>query len=88
VAKEVRRGDALAALAAWQRHVLAPLVACHRIRHAPARHDFGSRYTGDDLPAEVQETLRQLSFVRDLDDLAGKLPTGERLLRQLLAELD
>jgi predicted nucleotidyltransferase len=87
VAKEVRRGDALAALGAWQRYVLAPLVTCYRIRHAPARHDFGTRYTGADLPPEVQETLRRLSFVRDLDDLAAKLPTGERLLRELLDEL-
>jgi hypothetical protein len=87
VAKEVRRGDALAALGSWHRYVLAPLVTCYRIRHAPARHDFGTRYTGDDLPAEVRETLAELSFVADLDDLAAKLPTGQRLLRELLAEL-
>jgi predicted nucleotidyltransferase len=88
VAKEVRRGDALAALGSWHRYVLAPLVTCYRIRHAPARHDFGLRYTADDLPAEVQATLRELSFVRDLDDLAAKLPEAERLLRRLLAELE
>jgi hypothetical protein len=87
VAKEVRRGDALAALGSWHRYVLAPLVTCYRIRHAPARHDFGTRYTGDDLPPEVRETLAELSFVADLDDLAAKLPTGQRLLRELLAEL-
>ncbi len=74
VAKEVRRGDALAALGSWHRHVLAPLVKLYRVRHAPARHDFGTRYTRDDLPAEVQETLAELSFVADLDDLAAKLP--------------
>ena len=88
VAKEVRRGDALAALGSWHRYVLAPLVTCYRIRHAPARHDFATRYTADDLPAEVQQTLRELSFVADPDDLAAKLPTGERLLGQLVAELD
>jgi hypothetical protein len=87
VAKEVRRGDALAALGSWHRYVLAPLVTCYRIRHAPARHDFGSRYTRDDLPAEVQATLAELSFVADLDDLTAKLPRAERLLRELLDEL-
>jgi hypothetical protein len=55
--------------------------------HPAARHDFGSRYTRDDLPAEVQETLAELSFVADLDDLAAKLPRAERLLRELLDEL-
>lgn len=87
VAKEVRRGDALAALGSYQRHLVAPLVMLYRVRHAPARHDFGSRYTRDDLPAEVQETLAELSFVADLDDLAAKLPRAERLLRELLDEL-
>ena len=87
VAKEVRRGDALAALDAYQRHLLRPLVELYRVRHAPARHDFGARYTRDDLPAEVQRTLVELSFVADLDDLAAKLPRAERLLGDLLAEL-
>jgi hypothetical protein len=59
----------------------------YRVRHTPARHDFGSRYTRDDLPPEVQETLAELSFVADLDDLAAKLPRAERLLRELLDEL-
>jgi hypothetical protein len=87
VAKEVRRSDALAALGLWQRHVLAPLVTLYRVREAPARHDFGTRYTRHDLPAEVQETLVELSFVTGLDDIAAKLPRAERLLRDLLEEL-
>jgi hypothetical protein len=87
VAKDVRRGDALAALDSYHRHVLAPLVTLYRVRHAPARPDFGARYTGDDLPAEVQATLVELSFVAGLDDLAAKLPRAERLLRELLDEL-
>jgi hypothetical protein len=86
-AKEVRRGDALAALGSYHRYLLAPLVMLYRVRHTPARHDFGSRYTRDDLPPEVQETLAELSFVADLDDLAAKLPRAERLLRELLDEL-
>jgi hypothetical protein len=87
VAKDVRRGDALAALDSYQRHLLRPLVELYRVRHTPARHDFGTRYTGDDLPADVQGTLVELSFVADLDDLAAKLPRAERLLRDLLEEL-
>jgi hypothetical protein len=87
VAKEVRRGDALAALGLWHRHVLAPLVTLYRVRHTPARHDFGTRYTRHDLPAEVQETLAELAFVTGLDDIAAKLPAAERLLGELLDEL-
>ncbi|MFL6188066.1 MAG: hypothetical protein ACJ745_25350 [Actinomycetes bacterium] len=84
MAKEVRRGDALAALGLWHRHVLAPLVTLYRVRHTPARHDFGTRYTRHDLPAEVQETLAELAFVTGLDDIAAKLPAAERLLGELL----
>jgi hypothetical protein len=87
VAKEVRRGDALAALGLWHRHVLAPLVILYRVRHTPARHDFGTRYTRHDLPAPVQETLAELAFVTGLDDIAAKLPAAERLLGELLEEL-
>jgi hypothetical protein len=87
VAKDIRRGDALAALDSWHRYVLAPLVTLYRVRHAPARHDFGARYTRHDLPPEVQGTLGELSFVADLDDLAAKLPRAERLLGELLDEL-
>ena len=32
----------------------------------------------------MQETLVELSFVRDLDDLAAKAPRAEALLRDLL----
>jgi hypothetical protein len=87
VAKEVRRGDALAAHGLWQRHVLAPLVTLYRVRHTPARHDFGTRYTRHDLPSEVRQTLAELAFVTGLDDLGTKLPRAERLLRGLLDEL-
>jgi hypothetical protein len=87
VAKEVRRGDALAAHGLWQRHVLAPLVTLYRVRHTPARHDFGTRYTRHDLPPEVRQTLAELAFVTGLDDLGTKLPRAERLLRDLLDEL-
>jgi hypothetical protein len=87
VAKDIRRGDALAALASHHRYLLGPLVTLYRVRHAPARHDFGTRYTGDDLPPEVRETLVELSFVGDLDDLAAKAARAERLLRDLLDEL-
>ena len=87
MAKDVRRGDALAALGSYHRYLLGPLVMLYRVRHAPARHDFGTRYTGDDLPPEVQQTLVELSFVRDLDDLEAKAPRAEALLRDLLDEL-
>jgi hypothetical protein len=87
VAKELRRGDALAALSAYHSYVLRPLVTLYRVRHTPARHQFGVRYTRDDLPADVQATLRELSFVADLEDLAAKLPRARRLLGELAASL-
>ena len=64
-------GRRLAALGLWQRHGASPLVTLYRVRHTPARHDFGTRYTRDDLPAQVQETLAELAFVTGLDDIAA-----------------
>jgi hypothetical protein len=87
VTKELHRGDGLAALAAYQRHVLDPLVVLYRIRHSPARHDFGLRYTRDDLPPEVQRELAELAFVASLEDLAAKVPRAQRRLLELLGEL-
>jgi hypothetical protein len=86
-AKEILRDDALAALTSYHSYVLQPLLTLCRIRHAPARHDFGARYTRDDLPADVQADLRELFFVADLDDLAAKLPRAQRLLRELADSL-
>ena len=87
VAKEVRAATPWPPSGSGTAACWPPLVTLYRVRHAPARHDFGARYAGDDLPAEVRDTLVELSFVAGLDDLAAKLPRAERLLRDLLDQL-
>jgi hypothetical protein len=86
VAKDLRRGDALAALTSYHSYVLRPLVTLYRVRQ-PGQARLRHRYPGRDLPADVAATLRELFFVADLDDLAAKLPRAERLLRELLDSL-
>jgi predicted nucleotidyltransferase len=74
VAKEISRGDSTAAIAFYNRLVLASLVEALRIRHCPERHDFGMRYLKRDLPPQEHSLVARLAFVADLGDLAVKLP--------------
>ena len=72
VPKAIARGDAVEALAFYQTRTWRPLVEVLRMRHAPARFDFGPRYLDVDLPADVAARLQKLAYVADLDDLRTK----------------
>jgi hypothetical protein len=47
-------------LAFYTRFALEPTVRLVRIRHTPARHDFGLRYLDADLPAPVAGRVEAL----------------------------
>ena len=87
VRKAIIRGQEVEALAAFWGYTLRPLVELLRMRHCPARWDFGMRYLDRDLPGPVYDELRDLMFVGESDDLAEHLSKatawGERLLREL-----
>ena len=70
--KELRRGNAVDALNFYNQMVLATLMRLLRIRHDPARYDWGSRYLKHHLPADVYARLEALYFVADSDDLERK----------------
>jgi hypothetical protein len=73
VRKAVLRGQSVEAHAFFSSYTLKPLAELLRMRHCPARWDFGMRYLDRDLPPSVYDDFRDLVFVRDLEDLDGKL---------------
>jgi hypothetical protein len=85
--KAIRRGRHAEAVGAFWAYTLRPLAELLRMRYCPVRWDFGVRYLDRDLPSDVYSRFRDLTFVRDLDDLEAKLAAasawGSALLREL-----
>jgi hypothetical protein len=87
VAKEVRRGDALAALGSGTVTCWPPWSPSTESATPRPAMTSAPATPRPDLPAQVQETLAELAFVTGLDDIAAKLPAAKRLLGELLEEL-
>ena len=85
--KAILRGQHAEAMNAYWMATIKPLVELLRMRHAPARWDFGVRYLERDLPAPVYDQVRGLAFVRDLKDLEAKLAVASAWGATLLKEL-
>lgn len=60
VERAVARGDLAEATTLHLRLAVEPLVRLLRVRHCPARHDFGLRYLRTDLPAGMAERVEAL----------------------------
>ena len=60
VERAIARGDLAEATSLHLRFAVEPLVRLLRIRHCPARHDFGLRYLRTDLPAGMAERVDAL----------------------------
>jgi predicted nucleotidyltransferase len=84
VNRAIARGDTVEAVALHHSYGVGTLVRLLRIRHCPARHDFGLRYLGSDLPAGYAERVAALLEGADLqrradatfawqDELLGEL---------------
>ena len=72
VPKEIKRGNLPAAVDFYQRFLLGALAQALRLKHNPARYDFGIRYAYHDLPTEVVKRFQDLYVIRDSDDLREK----------------
>ncbi len=88
VRKAMYRGREAEALSAFWGYTLKPLVQLLRMRHCPARWDFGMRYLERDLPQPVYQELRDLMYVRAPADLGAHLAKATAWGEQLLQELD
>jgi len=60
VNRALARGDEVEAIAFHLGYAINPLVRLLRIKHCPARHDFGLRYLGTDLPPGYAERVAAL----------------------------
>jgi predicted nucleotidyltransferase len=66
VNRAIARGDEVEAIAFHLGYGINPLVRLLRTKHCPARHDFGLRYLGTDLPAGYAERIAALMPGPDL----------------------
>ncbi len=62
VTRGARRGQIVESAYGYQAHTLKPLIELLRMRHCPARFDFGPRYLDRDLPADWRERFEQLAY--------------------------
>jgi len=87
VQKEINRENSLEALDYYRSIVLGSLVEALRIRHKPVHYDFKMRYIHYELPAQVIEKLKHLSFVRNMSDLRDKNHEAIRWFYQAIADI-
>jgi predicted nucleotidyltransferase len=88
VNRAIARGDVVEAQAFHFGYGVNPLVRLLRIKHCPARHDFGLRYLRTDLPEGYAERVAALFEGADLQSRAdATFVWQDELLAELLAEL-
>ena len=88
IPKEVYRGNVVAGVDFYRRFLLGSLAEVLRLKHAPARYDFGLRYVYHDLPADEVKRFQDLYMVRDGEDLLGKYTEAKAWLDETLESLD
>lgn len=84
VNRAIARGDLVEAQAFHFGYGVNPLVRLLRIKHCPARHDFGLRYLRTDLPEGYAERVAALF---EGDDLQARADATFAWQDELLAEL-
>jgi hypothetical protein len=85
VNRALARGDRVEAHAFHIGYGVNPLVRLLRIKHSPARHDFGLRYLRTDLPEGYAE--RVAALLEGPDDLQTRADATFAWQDELLAEL-
>jgi hypothetical protein len=89
VNRAVARGDEPEAVVFHLQLAINPLVRLLRIRHCPARHDFGLRYLATDLPPGSAARVTALLPGPDLADRARQaFAWQDELLTELSPEPD
>jgi hypothetical protein len=84
VSRALARGDVVEANAFHVGYGVTPLVRLLRIRHCPARHDFGLRYLRTDLPPGY---AARVAALLEGDDLQARAVATFAWQDELLAEL-
>jgi len=88
VNRALARGDEVEAAAFHVAYGINPLVRLLRIKHCPARHDFGLRYLRTDLPEGYADRVASLLEGGDLQSRAdATFAWQDELLAELSVEL-
>jgi hypothetical protein len=87
VLKELNRGNWIEAQQFYQTFTLRPLVEVLRMRYAPARYNFHTRYVYYDLPPDVIAQLEPLFFVPSGAALAERQQQAVALFHATLRQL-
>ncbi len=88
IPKEVYRGNLVAGVDFYRRFLLGALAEVLRLKHTPARYDFGLRYVYHDLPPDEVKRFEELYMVRDADDLLRKYKDAKAWFDETVGSLD
>ena len=88
IPKEVYRGNLAAGVDFYRRFLIVALAQVLRLKHNPARYDFGLRYVYHDLPAEEVKRFEELYMVRDGGDLMKKYKEAKAWFDETVESLD
>jgi hypothetical protein len=78
VLKEYDRKQPIDALSFYQNGIVRPLIEVLGMIHRPFKFDFGMRYLHKHFPLELQELIKELSYVAHADELPKKVLKAEK----------
>lgn len=87
VSKEVHRGNALGAIAAFHALTLRPLIEALGMLHVPDRYDFGAHYAHLDYPPGVVARLERLSYPASPQQVEERRAEAEEWFHEVVARL-
>lgn len=85
--KQVVRGREVDALDGYFKLIIGRLAFLFNVKNRPAKHDFGLLYSYREWPKEDHEFVKDMLYVKDLDDLLVKLPKLINKVEELTNEL-
>jgi len=87
VEKEILRRHSIDVMGIFRPMTLDPIIEMLRIKHDPARYNWGLRYLHHHLSLSDQARLTDLLYVQDLHELAEKYKIAQKWFWRLADEL-
>lgn len=78
VLKECERKQPIDAISFYQNGIVRPLIEVLGMIHRPFKFDFGMRYLHKHFPLELQDLIKNLSYVASADELPSKVVLAEK----------
>lgn len=76
--KECDRKQPIDAISFYQNGIVRPLIEVLGMIHRPYKFDFGMRYLHKHFSPELQELIKDLSYVASVDELPNKILKAEK----------